>query len=334
VTAVAPSVDPAPKPVRAVRTEPALCCLCGRPPGPVVGTGRDYEYDTTDDVWHMARCEACDVLVLTPRPTADHFDDIYPPHYHAFQFDASQYGFIHTIRRRLEARRLLSLFRNLPADARILDVGCGDGFHLSLLKEFGPKGWHLEGIDASERAVARARAHGLAVTHGTVERAPLAPSGVDAVLTIMTVEHVADPASLVARAAHALKPGGRLVVVTDNARSLDAGWFGKHSWGGYHFPRHTYLFTRSSLTKLANDAGLEVLRVRTLVSPVNWVYSIRNWLVRRNAPSWLVNRFSLSTPLTLVTFTVLDNVLRLFGRGAILQGVFVKPTKGTNDGGT
>ena len=225
------------------------------PPTPVVGTGRDFEYATSDDVWRMARCESCDVLVLDPRPAADQFDVIYPPHYHAFQFDAAQYGFIHKVRRRLEARRLLSLFHDLPPDARILDVGCGDGFHLNLLKDFGPQGWHLEGIDASERAVARARANGLDVTHGTVEHAPIAPSAVDAILTIMTVEHVNDPASLVRRSATFLKPGGRLVVVTDNARSLDAALFGKQSWGGYHFPRHTYLFTKSSLAKTCGRRG-------------------------------------------------------------------------------
>lgn len=331
MTALAPPAEAALPFVRAVRTEPAVCCLCGKPPGVAVGSGRDFEYDTSDDVWHMKRCEACDVLLLDPRPASDQFDVVYPPHYHAFAFDKAQYGLIHNVRRRLEAKRLLGLFHDLPADARILDVGCGDGFHLSLLKDYGPKGWHLEGIDASERAVARARANGLDVTLGTVERARNAPRSIDAILTIMTVEHVNDPASLIRTAAALLKPGGRLVVVTDNARSLDAGLFGKRSWGGYHFPRHTYLFTTSSLAKLASQAGLGVERIRTLVSPVNWVYSIRNRLVSGNAPPWLVNRFSLSTPLTLAAFTVLDNVFRLFGRGAILQGVFVK---GASDGGS
>ena len=128
--------------------------------------------------------------------------------------------------------------------------------------------------------------------------------------------------------AELLKPGGRLVVVTDNAASLDARLFGKRLWGGYHFPRHTYLFTRHSLAAMAEKAGLQTQRIRTIVSPVNWVYSIRNYLTDRQYPAWLANRFSLSKPIPLAGFTVLDNVLRLFGRGALLQAVFLKPGEG------
>lgn len=37
-------------------------------------------------------------------------------------------------------------------------------------------------------------------------------------------------------------------------------------------------------------------RVETIVSPVNWVYSIRNWLGDEGASRWLVNQFSLNLP--------------------------------------
>jgi len=72
-------------------------------------------------------------------------------------------------------------------------------------------------------------------------------------------------------------------------------------------------------------AGLEVERVGTAASPVNWVYSLRNWLDDWGGPRWLVNRLSLHSVSALGLFTVLDMVLAAVGRGAILQGTFRKP---------
>ena len=62
-----------------------------------------------------------------------------------------------------------------------------------------------------------------------------------------------------------------------------------------------------------------------MLSPVNWVYSIRNRLVDRRAPRWLVERFSLKSPVSLGMFTMLDGVFQLFRRGALLKLVAEKP---------
>ena len=64
----------------------------------------------------------------------------------------------------------------------------------------------------------------------------------------------------------------------------------------------------------------------TIVSPVNWVYSIHNFLVARDSPDWLLNRFSLKSPISLAIFTVVDMVLKPFGRGTLLNAFFSKPS--------
>ena len=125
-----------------------------------------------------------------------------------------------------------------------------------------------------------------------------------------------------------LAPGGRVVIVTDNAGSPDFVLFGGRHWGGYHFPRHFHLFTRRKLTMLAAAAGLTVDRIVTPMSPVNWVYSVRNWLDDWGATRWLVNRFSLTSVPALAAFTLLDLPLALLGRGAILRAVFRRPAGG------
>jgi hypothetical protein len=134
---------------------------------------------------------------------------------------------------------------------------------------------------------------------------------------------------LLGEIARVLKPGGRVVVVTDNTASASFRWFRRRYWGGYHFPRHFYLFDSGSLTRLGENAGLEVASLRTALSPVNWVYSLHNALVDWQAPGWLVRQFTLRSIGALGTFTLWDALLTVFGRGSILHAIFRKPAVGT-----
>ena len=302
-----------------------LCCLCQRNDAEAIAVGEDFEYRTSPDTFAALNCRRCGLVYLSPRPAMSDMERIYPPDYHAFQFSAEQFGLAYQVRSWLEARRLLQCCRDLPDDARILDIGCGDGFHLKLFQRFGKLSWNVQGIDASEKAVAAARKSGLMVRHANVQTAALPGESFDLIFLIATIEHVEDPVDVLLSVRELLKPGGRVVIVTDNTSAADFWLFSRRHWGGYHFPRHWNLFNESSLKQLAAISSMQVTRIETIVSPVNWVYSIRNWLVDRHAPNWLVEQFSLKTPLTLGVFTVLDNLFQLFGKGALLRATFTRP---------
>jgi SAM-dependent methyltransferase len=307
------------------RTEGSLaleavpCCICGRTDGAPVGVGEDFEYRTSGDSFLARRCRECDLVYLDPRPTESELARIYPDNYHAFQFNESDFGIVYKVRARLEARRLLKACRGLPSDARIIDIGCGDGFHLGLLQQFGDKGWQLEGVDLDPRAIEAARRRRLEVHEGTLEDLTLSESHYDLALLIQTIEHVANPPALLKAVRRILRPGGRILLVTDNTDSLDFRLTGSRHWGGYHFPRHFNLFNRKSMRELARSADLEVETLETMMSPVNWTYSVRNAIDDWGAPRWLVDQFSLSTPLSLTSFTMLDTVLTAAGQGALLR---------------
>jgi SAM-dependent methyltransferase len=301
------------------------CCLCGVEDADPVGVGEDFEYHTSLDAFLAMRCRRCGLVFLNPRPAESELDRIYPSSYHAFDFSAERYGFVYRARRRLEARRALSWCRGLPPDAKILDVGCGDGFHLRLLRDFGPSTWELEGIDPSARAVDAAQRAGLNVHRGTVEQSELAGGQFDLALLIATIEHVSDPVGVLSAVGELVRPGGRVVIVTDNTDTLDFRLAGSRYWGGYHFPRHWNLFNYNTLRALARSAGLEPESISTQLSPVNWVYSVRNALVDWHAPTWLVEQFSLSSPVSLAIFTAVDSAFQVAGRGALLRAVLRRP---------
>jgi 2-polyprenyl-3-methyl-5-hydroxy-6-metoxy-1,4-benzoquinol methylase len=301
------------------------CDICGSDEVTPLAVGEDFEYRTSPDSFLAVQCKCCQLVYLNPRPAMTELDRIYPADYHAFDFSADRYGFVYKIRQRLEAKRLLKACKGLPDGARILDVGCGDGFHLNLLKKFGNPTWQLEGIDMSDRAVEVGMRSGLSIHQGTVQSLPLPQGRYDLALMIATIEHVDHPLEVLQAVGQLLKPGGRVVIVTDNTDTLDFKWFQGRHWGGYHFPRHWHLFRPKTMRQLAHNAQLDVIDLKTIVSPVNWVYSIRNMLQDWGAPKWLVNQFSLSTPITLGFFTLFDMVNQRFGRGALLRAVLCRP---------
>jgi SAM-dependent methyltransferase len=302
-----------------------LCNVCGSDEVTPLAVGEDFEYRTSPDSFLAVKCRGCGLVYLNPRPAMAELDRIYPPDYHAFDFSADRYGFVYKVRQRLEAKRVLKACKGLPDHARILDVGCGDGFHLDLLQKFGKSSWRLEGIDMSDRAVEMGKLRGLEIHQGTVQSMTIPEGTYDLAFMIATIEHVDQPLEVLQAVGRMLKPGGTVVMVTDNTDTLDFKWFQGRHWGGYHFPRHWNLFSPLTIRRLAQEAQLEVVELKTIVSPVNWVYSIRIRLQDWGAPKWLVNQFSLNTPITLGIFTLFDMVNQFFGHGALLRVVLRRP---------
>jgi SAM-dependent methyltransferase len=305
--------------------ESVKCCICEVDDAEPVGVGEDFEYRTSPDTFLAVRCRRCGLVYVNPRPAMSELDRIYPSDYHAFEFSAERYGFVYKVRRKLEAKRLLSCCKGLGKNARIIDVGCGDGFHLSLLRDFGQKSWQLEGVDLSDRAVEMGVRNGLKIHKGTVQALDLPKSSYDLAFMIATIEHVDDPTAVLNAVRSLLKPGGRLVIVTDNTNTLDFNLSQTRHWGGYHFPRHWNLFNPNTMRAIARKTHLELDSLTTIVSPVNWVYSIRNGLVDRNAPQWLIEQFSLNSTLSLGVFTLFDIVQQKLGRGALIRAVLRRP---------
>jgi 2-polyprenyl-3-methyl-5-hydroxy-6-metoxy-1,4-benzoquinol methylase len=301
------------------------CCVCEIDEATKIGSGEDFEYHTSPDKFPVYQCNLCSLIYINPRPDIAEFERIYPSNYHAFDFSEEDFGIVYKIRSKLEAKRVLSWCKGLKDDAKIIDTGCGDGFHLSLLQKYGNKNWMLEGIDIDKRAAQMALDKGLKVHLGSIDEIKLPKNSYDLVIMVQTIEHVAEPAEVLRAVRDILKPGGKVVVVTDNTDSFDFKLFKKSHWGGYHFPRHWNLFNRKSLTKLVEKTGFEIEKLTTQVSPVNWVYSFHNKFVDESKPEWLVNQFTLKSTVSLSAFTMLDIVLQKFGRGGLINATLRKP---------
>jgi SAM-dependent methyltransferase len=96
----------------------------------------------------------------------------------------------------------------LPADARLLDAGCGSGALLAQLQRFGA----VSGVDVNPVAVACARERGVgAVETASVERLPFADDEFDLLVCLDVLEHVADDGRALAELRRVSSPGGFLI---------------------------------------------------------------------------------------------------------------------------
>jgi 2-polyprenyl-3-methyl-5-hydroxy-6-metoxy-1,4-benzoquinol methylase len=141
----------------------------------------------------------------------------------------------------------------------LLDVGCGVGVMVRLLRDLG---WDAEGIDLDPAAVAVARAGGLRARVGTLADAGLAERDFAAVTSSHVIEHVPDPELFLRQCLRVTRAGGRLALTTPNAASLGHRVFGPR-WRGLEPPRHLQIFTAASLARLARKAGYEDVHVKS-----------------------------------------------------------------------
>ena len=149
---------------------------------------------------------------------------------------------------------------------RVLDVGCGGGL---LSEGMAVRGAEVTGIDLSEKPLGVAKLHllesGQKVDYRKVAVEQLAtemPGAFDAVTCLEMLEHVPDPASIVAACAHLVKPGGQVFFSTIN-RNPKAYLFAVigAEYLLQMLPKGTHDFARfikpSELTRWCKQAGLE-----------------------------------------------------------------------------
>ncbi len=149
---------------------------------------------------------------------------------------------------------------------RVLDVGCGGGL---LSEGMAVRGAEVTGIDLSDKPLAVARLHllesGQKVDYRKVAVEDLAaemPGAFDAVTCLEMLEHVPDPASVVAACARLVKPGGQVFFSTIN-RNPKAYLFAVigAEYLLQMLPKGTHDFARfikpSELTRWCKQAGVE-----------------------------------------------------------------------------
>ena len=237
----------------------SACLLCGGSGAAVVFRASDRLFGTTTEEFSVVRCAHCGLMRLDPQPAPERLPRYYPDRYW-FSPDETTAGRLEESYRRLVLRDHVRFvdraMRSTRAQGPLLDVGCGGGLFLRLMRR---RGFRAVGLDFSVQAAALAWKQGTPVVCARLEQSPFRPSSLAGLTMFHVIEHLPDPRAYLLAARELLAPDGRLVVQAPNAACWQFRLLGR-AWNGMDVPRHLFDFRAADLEKLMESCGFETVR--------------------------------------------------------------------------
>ncbi|QTA84488.1 SAM-dependent methyltransferase [Desulfonema magnum] len=224
----------------------------------------------------ITECQKCGLVYVNPRPTDDEIKKFYQQYLHpatSSRWKEVTVSLFHTDIKRIE--------RYQP-EGRILDIGCGFGFFLSLMQK---RGWEVYGCDLSEAGVKYATEY-LKLTgikYGPFQKHIYPPNYFDVISAWYVLHHAADPRQVLRNAHASLKKGGIIAIRVPNHNLFKWLWWLKkfdcHAlrsllrtirketadprvpYNVLDPPVHLYAFTPEILASFLEDTGFSIVRI-------------------------------------------------------------------------
>ncbi len=233
-------------------TVPAMefvpCNLCGADDAERLATQRGFP---------IVRCRTCGLVYVNPRPAGEVLLSLYAD-YHSREGrnEASWDRLMNRIFR--ASAEMLCSSRNGSGRQGLLDVGCGFGGFVAMMRE---RGWDAEGLDPSPAVVTAAATKGRTVRLGTLEGLQGERGAYDALTMFYVLEHLPDPMGALRKAFDLLTPGGTLLVRVPHTTPI-VRLLAPLGLGGalYDPPFHLYDFSPAVLRKILGRTGFVDVR--------------------------------------------------------------------------
>jgi 2-polyprenyl-3-methyl-5-hydroxy-6-metoxy-1,4-benzoquinol methylase len=213
----------------------------------------------------QARCAGCGLVAAQPQATDEELVAYYAGEYYEHHpLDAETHWQENVRSYPLYELPLMDrLWQGFapPAGGQVAEIGCGHG---SLLTLMGQRGYRARGAELSPSAVAFCRSKGLDVIEG--KDFGEETDACDLAASLQVIEHVLDPRAFVRKMVALTRPGGAVVITTENvwtsqyaferARALLRGRPGPYRTSS----EHTFVFEGKHLERLLREEGCELAR--------------------------------------------------------------------------
>ena len=138
---------------------------------------------------------------------------------------------------------------------KLLDFGAGNG---AFAQAAQAKGWDVFAFEFSEKAKSLLTQKGIRQISESLQK-----NTFDTITLWHVFEHLPNPQQQLKRFYEAIVPVGTLVLAIPNHNSWDAKHYGSY-WAAYDVPRHLWHYNRTSITRLAHEAGFNVLKTHNM----------------------------------------------------------------------
>jgi SAM-dependent methyltransferase len=175
-------------------------------------------------------------------------------------FSGSNQGYAANFRRWMNAE-----LRDLPPDAPVIEVGCGDASFTLDLSRYSAR---VTAIDLSAGQIEEniRRFPGIRfLQHDVAERFPFADGEFAVIWCSEVLEHLFDPAYALREMHRILRPGGRLLVTVPYHGGLKNVLIALCKWDEHFAPHnpHIRFYTKRTLARIVGAAGFKAVRSRT-----------------------------------------------------------------------
>ncbi len=220
------------------------CFICG-------STSQDFVCRKNE--FDLYRCTSCGLVRVDPPPSKEQLDHYYREAYNQYRF-SFEGPLAEPSRNRMHGLKVLERFRN---PGRLLDVGSAYGHFLDNARRYG---WKVEGVEPLNEARILAESRFRFRVFESLAAAPAA--AYDVVTLWHVVEHLPAPVEFLNEARGKIADGGLLAVATPNILSLSARLTGQ-SWGWLSPPDHVAFYSRSTLRRLIEQCGFDIIHTET-----------------------------------------------------------------------
>jgi 2-polyprenyl-3-methyl-5-hydroxy-6-metoxy-1,4-benzoquinol methylase len=217
------------------------------------------DYTASRESFSLMSCKACHFVFTNPRPGQHEIAGYYQVENY-ISHTGTQSGIINKLyhfARKFTLRQKLNLVNNLSPKGMLLDIGCGTGNFLQVVKN---DGWKVFGVepDPAARQLAVETCGENIHEEGFLETNH--EQKFDIISMWHVLEHVHQLNERLIQLKTLLKPGGTLLVAVPNCASSDAAHY-REFWGAYDVPRHLYHFKPVDIEKLFNQYGFKVEKI-------------------------------------------------------------------------
>jgi 2-polyprenyl-3-methyl-5-hydroxy-6-metoxy-1,4-benzoquinol methylase len=210
----------------------------------------------------QVECRGCGLLISQPQATVEEMRHFYQrTYYDELWPDPIAYDTM-----RLYRNDELDLMRRLwgdtppPPGAEVIEIGCGWGEMLVLLRE---QGYRPRGAEIGARAIEHCRRQGFEIDDAFWPALPYPKGRADLSISLQVVEHVTDPRAFVRDSAELVRPGGLVVIATEDAWTSQTAWERLYRQLKGRIPEfrsptdHTFVFQGRHLARLLEEAGCD-----------------------------------------------------------------------------
>jgi len=261
------------------------CPLCNSEKTSFFINTHDRHYGWINKHYDIFHCEFCGVLYLNPMISDSELFEMYPENnYYAYKTFKEENNLLHKLLSKI--KRLLTFVP--PSDLKdkknffnkiVLDLGCGSGKSLYMIKKYGAK--EIYGVEISSKAAEIGNSYGLNIFNGTLIQAKFPNDYFDYIRSNHSFEHFTNPLETLVEIHRILKKGGKLFIGVPNTDSLMFRIFKKY-WYYIGVPFHPFNYNTKCLRKILENNGFLVENVNYRGNCQGILGSVQIYLNRKN----------------------------------------------------